>query len=145
MFIWRVLQGAALVLGISGLQSAMASSIHDWDEGTAVFEGDSPEAQGLSPDTMHETVEPEQAMEEVKFTPKRQNRNRVARKALAQTQSSYNKIRDIKDETATTGENAKKHLPSSTKHKNFRQEGSTYDPVQNMAQVIPQLITINAQ
>ena len=65
----KVLLGAALIIGFSGLQNAMADSIHDWDGSAAVFDDDSAEAQGVSPDNlpMRETIEHE-VLEEVKFT-----------------------------------------------------------------------------
>ena len=116
----KILRGTALLLLIGSLASVTASPIRDWqgviDEG-AMDEG-MPKALIDERNQPFEDTEATDSNEvvEVALPERRQNFGARARKDLALIPLKGKKAGGIKDETAITGENAKKRLPSYVTH-----------------------------
>ena len=143
MFLKKTFQGAVLFLGLASLNLAVASSMREWDG--SFDDGESSEEvtpRGFVDDTM--PVSPENVMPSIEFvdvvvSPRRQNQNRLSHKDLAMVQLPSSAKNDIKDETATTGENAKKHLPLSV-----GQEITPSAYLHEINQVIPSLLPMDS-
>ena len=112
----EALKNMALFFVIGSLASATASPIRDWegviDEG-AMDDG-TPKPLIDERNQPFEDTEANDSNEviEVALPEKRQNFAARARKDLALVPLKGKKASEIKDETAITGENAKKRLPS---------------------------------
>lgn len=101
--------------------------------------------QGVTKQSFTVENTPQDIEEVVIFAPKprQQNRARSQRPGRAMTHSPGVGIKDIKDETATTGENAKKKLPASMKPKTPHEGQLPYPSVVNHSQPILQFTAID--
>lgn len=110
----KILQKAVVFFVMGSLNLAMAGPVREWES----FDGIGPEGATLP---QRDFGEEEQAPEDIGVEavevamPKRRNGMKPSHKALAMVQFRSGHIKGIKDETATTGENAKKRLPPSVK------------------------------
>lgn len=115
--IWgKILQGMGLVLLLSSLNIATAAKMRQW-EGAFVEEN---EAEGQMPRGFEESMPDSEKgtspdVVEVVWSKLKPNEIKVPRQNLALVQISSNTQRKIKDETAITGQNAKKKLPMAVK------------------------------
>ncbi|MCE3230981.1 MAG: hypothetical protein K0R52_909 [Alphaproteobacteria bacterium] len=114
----KVFQKGAFFLFIGSLNAAMAGPVQEWgafDE--VVPEGATPLQRGFGEEES-QAPEDDVPTELVEIAaPKRRNGVKLPRKALAMVPpQSRRMIKEIKDETATTGVNARKSLPPSLKH-----------------------------
>jgi hypothetical protein len=107
MVLRKLLQGIALFLGLGSLNLASATSIQDWDGSLDRNEGSRELVEGnLESDEAYIPV-----LEDVAaVSPKRRGPVKMQRSKLAMVPFQPNSAKEIKDETATTGENAKKAL-----------------------------------
>lgn len=120
MIFRNFLQGMALIFVIGSLTQATASSLRDWegDVDESASEDGIPRgfleerSQMLEEDDSTEVME----VAEVVISPKQRNLSVRSRKDLAMVPVRSKRVGDITDETATTGENAKKRLPSYVRH-----------------------------
>lgn len=123
MFSGKILQKEALFLFVAfvltgSLNLATASPLRNWEgsfDGIESEDTTTAPRGGFGEETMPvpEDAFPIEVVEVA--APKRQNETKMPRKSLAMAQFPLNAGAEIKDETATTGENAKKRLPSSVK------------------------------
>lgn len=139
-------QKTVILLSLGSFHEAMATPLSEW-EGSFI-ENESEESiappRGFVDDVtrtpMTEDVTPE--LVEVAVAPKRQAllQNRSSHKDLAMVPVASSGGQNIKDETATTGENAKKQLPFSVKSEQMQ---SPY--LHQINQVVPHLISMDSR
>ncbi|MDF3034048.1 MAG: hypothetical protein K0R76_1002 [Alphaproteobacteria bacterium] len=114
----KVFQKGAFFLFIGSLNAAIAGPVQEWGAFDEVApEGATPLQRGFGEEEI-QAPEEDAPTELVEIaTPKRRNGAKLSRKALAMVPPQSNRIiKEIKDETATTGINARKRLPPSLKH-----------------------------
>jgi len=136
----KVAQSIALFFVIGSLASTTAAPIHDWEEmieengaedgvPRALFE----ERSELLADADNDPNE----VVEVAMPAKRQNFAARPRKDLALVPLQGKRVGDIADETQTTGENAKKRLPSYVRQNQPVQPSILHDIRQVTTNLLP--------
>lgn len=135
----KVLQSIALLLVIGSLASPTASFIHDWDMDEGGVEDGSPRS---FMDERNQPLEDTEATDsnevvEVAVPVKRQNFAARPRKDLALVPLQTKRVSDITDETQTTGENAKKKLPSYVTQTQSDQPSILHDINQVKTSLLP--------
>lgn len=117
MFAGKILQKSTLFFLTGFFNLAQASSLQEREGAFEEIDPGNPIQRNLNKESPVEDQElhTKEAYREVSEKPQRRNEVNVPRKGIAMKPLQENRIRDIKDETATTGENAKKRLPSSLK------------------------------
>lgn len=137
----KLVQSMALFIVIASFASVTASPIRDWedtwDEGG--LEDGSPRSLIDERDQPLEDTEAADSNEimEVAMPAKRQNFPAKPRKDLALVPLKANRASDIIDETAVTGENAKKRLPSYMRHNQPGQPSILHDINQVTTSLLP--------
>jgi len=127
-----------LFLFVGSFHIAVASVLLEWEE----KEGDRSEetiSRGLGEEIMpipDEEDFQQEAFVEISAPVKRQNYIRTRQKGLNMVQLPSAPAKDIKDETNTTGENAKKRLPSYLKPQEFA-PFPFFQEINNMVHPLP--------
>lgn len=113
MLVRRVLQGSALLILSGSLHGASATSLRDW-EGSLEIESEesTQKGQGIGEEALP-TLEETAVVVDVKSPQLKRNEIKGVRKDLAMVAMPQSVGRGIQDDTAVTGENAKKKLPTS--------------------------------
>lgn len=141
----NLLQGTVAALVIGSFTSVSASSIRDWegsfDEG--IIEEGTPRGFGDERNQPFEDTDVSDTSEvvEVAVASKRQNFAVMPRKDLPLVPLRSKKANDIVDETQTTGENAKKKLPSYVTQNQPSQSSLLHD----IHQVTTSLLSMDLQ
>ena len=140
MFLGKIFQKGALFLLIGSLNLATASPLREWEgsfDGIESEDTTTAPSGGFGEETMPvpEDGFPTEAVEVA--APLRQNEIKMPRKGLVMAQFPLNAESEIKDETATTGENAKKRLPSSVKHQETMRPPFMHDIHQVVSHYLP--------
>lgn len=115
MFLAKIFHASTLFLLMGSLHLAKALPVREWEGTFEKLESETSPHKGLAEKPPIPDKRP-YSPEVVSEKPRRSEVNsRGKRVSLKRT--PINTTQDIKDETATTGENAKKRLPSSLKPK----------------------------
>lgn len=140
MVLGKILQGIALVLLLGSLNLATAATIREWEGSFDENESEDTMSRGFGEEAIPDSEETDSSgVVEVAMIPQRPNEIKVSRKGLALVQFPSNTARGIKDETATTGENAKKRLPPSIKQNEVNHQSPYLHEINH---VIPYLLTV---
>ncbi|MBX9805115.1 MAG: hypothetical protein K2Y18_05090 [Alphaproteobacteria bacterium] len=116
MHLYKVLQGLAVLVLIASFQEASATSLRDWEGSLEVESEESMQkGQGVG-EEVAPTLEETAVIVDVKAPELKRNEIKGPRKDLAMVSMPQSVARGIQDETAVTGENAKKKLPPCAHH-----------------------------
>lgn len=139
MVMRKFLQATVLVFVIGSLASASAF-IRDWEDAGDVegLEGGM-SSRGFVDERNQELLEENDPAEfvEVTISPKRKNFAAGSRRERALVPLQSKRVGDITDETAITGENAKKKLPSYVMQEQSVEPSFLHDINQVTASLIP--------
>lgn len=137
-------QGTVIFLTLGSFSGAMASPLSEWEGSFIENEAEESMAppRGFVDDTTRTPVPEEEStpLIEVALSPKRlaQLENRNSHKDLAMVPVVSGGAKEIKDDTATTGENEEKPVPLFLRAEQIQ---SPY--LHQITQVVPQLISMD--